>query len=145
MAFQQITRIPKAKAYSIPGEEYLRLTIKSLYISSSAGKHLPSDYVQLFIDPKQKLIKLIPCEKGEAEAFKLSRVKGTPDARRIDTNNALRSFVTCGFPQSRLGKRMPISMSIDGALIADYAYHPASVEDRERLAEADPSTASTIV
>lgn len=134
MGFKAITPVKKAKSSVVKDQEYVRLTNKMLYINSGASKYLDGDYIQIFLDQKRELIKMIPCKKGELNAFKLSKVNETNGARRIETNNALRSFIDAGFPNGKLGKRLPVSKSIDGSLLVDYAWHPIPAQQRDTAA-----------
>lgn len=139
MGFKAIKPVPKAKSCAIKDQEYVRLTNKMLYINAGAAKYLSGDYIQILIDQKRELIKLVPCSKDDENSFKLSKVNETRGARRIETNNALQSFRNAGFPQGKLGKRLPISQSMDGALLVDFAYHPipASVRDAAASRESE--------
>ena len=133
--FKRIEKTPKAKSRAIPGEAYVRLTSKMLYINSGAMRLISCEYIQIDLDAKRKVLRFTPCGKDAENAFKLSRVKETPGARRIETNNALMSLQSEGLPRSALGKRLPVSLSLDGALLVDYAWHPAPIEQRARAAE----------
>lgn len=135
MGFEIIKPLPKAKSRSVPNEEYVRLTNKMLFINACASKYLRSDYIIISIDPKRRLLKFTPCEKNDENAFKLSSVNETNGARRIETNRALQSIQDAGFPSWKLGKRLPVSVSLDGAMLVDYDYRPASAQDRACAAE----------
>lgn len=135
MSFKVITPVKKAKSCVVHGQEYVRLTNKMLFINAGASKYLSSDYIQIAIDKKQEVLKFIPCKKEDENAFKLSTVNETRGARRIETNRALQSIQDNGFPRGKLGKRLPVSLAIDGALLVDYAYHPVPMTDRIRNSE----------
>ena len=98
MGFKAIKPVPKAKSCAIKDQEYVRLTNKMLYINAGAAKYLCGDYIQILIDQKRELIKLVPCSKDDENAFKLSKVNETRGARRIETNNALQSFRNAELP-----------------------------------------------
>ena len=132
MAFVQIMPIKKRRSRAVPNDAHVSITPKMLYISAAAWKMLRAEYITINIDPKLRVVRIYPAEPEDLGAFKLSRVKETQYARRIETNNALLSFISYGLPQSALGKRLPCSLGLDGALLADYAYHPAPASSRER-------------
>ncbi len=135
MAFKRIMPIKKRSSRATPNEAYISITPKMLYISAAAWKLLRAEYITIGIDTKALLVRIYSAKQGDEGAFKLSHVKETQHARRIETNNALLSFIRYGLPQSMLGKHLPCYLSLDGALLADYAYHPAPAISREQAAE----------
>lgn len=124
----------KAKSCAIPGEVFVRITPKMLYINSAAGRLLRADCISIELNTRARIVRFTPHESAGPGVFKLSTVKETPDARRIETNNALMTLVSAGLPGAAMGKRLPCSLGIDGALLIDYAYHPAPAISRERAA-----------
>lgn len=135
MPFERICPVKKAKSRAVPGEAYVRITPKMLYISSAAGDLLDADYITIELDTRARIVRFTPHKAAEPGTFKLSGVNETRNARRIETNNVLMSLVAAGLPRAAMGKRLPCSLGIDGALLIDYAYHPAPAISRERMAE----------
>lgn len=135
MPFERICPIEKAKSRAVPGEAYVRITPKMLYISSAAADMLRADYITIELDTRERIVRFTPRKTEGPGTFKLSAVNETRRARRIETNNALMALVAAGLPRAAMGKRLPCSLGIDGALLIDYAYHPAPAITRERAAE----------
>lgn len=135
MSFERVLPVEKRRSRSIPGEAYVRITPKMLYISSAAGELLRADYITIELDTRARIIRFTPHKSAEPGTFKLSDVNETRRARRIETNNALMSLVAEGMPRAAMGKRLPCSLSLDGALLIDYAYHPAPASSREWMAQ----------
>lgn len=135
MPFERICPIKKAKSRAVPGEAYVRITPKMLYISSAAADMLGADYITIELDTRERIVRFTPRKAEGPGTFKLSAVNETRRARRIETNNALMALVAAGLPRAAMGKRLPCSLGIDGALLIDYAYHPAPAICRERMAQ----------
>lgn len=136
MSFERVLPVEKRRSRSIPGEAYVTITPKMLYISASAWKMFGAEYITIDLDTKSRIIRFRSAETPQkGTTFKLSRVKETPNARRIETNNALMSLVAAGLPRAALRKHLPCTIGLDGSLLVDYAYHPAPAICRERVVE----------
>ena len=114
--------IPIRKSYSGKAyNAYVRFTEKMLYINNDASLMLgDTDYIRMSIALDERLLLICKAEKAK-DSFKLSRVNETLKARRIETNNALRSIIKAGFPLYMLGKRLPVKRLLDGSLAADFS------------------------
>lgn len=100
---------------------YIRIGMKMIYINEEAGDLIgPTDYATFAIDTNGQHIIVTPSKKEEG-AFKLSTVCESNNARRVETNRALLSFIKSGFPMWMVDKRLPVVKGLDGSLIADYS------------------------
>ena len=115
-----IKRVPKGKTNSKKSGKYVRFTPKSLYLSNDAMQLIPgTEFIGMSIDPKGFVMSITPKGYPDDTSFKLSRVKETAYAKRIETNNALLSLLDAGFPRGMIGKRLPVMLGLDGSLIVD--------------------------
>lgn len=102
------------------GGAYVRFTLKMLYISSEAMEMIPgTEIISIRVNDQSRAMTITPETAKSDTAFALSRVNETKYARRIETNNALLSILDAGFPKWALGKRMPVSVCLDGSLVVD--------------------------
>lgn len=117
---KQVQIRKKSKGPKRPDMPYVRYTQKMLYISSLAMRMIPgTEYITMAVDGPGHYMIIRPAEKDAENAFKLSMVCETLHARRIETNNSLLSVQDAGFPRWALGKYMPVTPGLDGALLVD--------------------------
>lgn len=117
--FVEAKSIPKKSTRKAPGKPFVRFNLKMLYISAEAMAGFQTDYIGIKVNAPGNAMLITKASAKTATSFKLCRVCSTEGARRIETNNALLSLIDAGFPRYMLGKRLPVSRSLDGALIVD--------------------------
>lgn len=119
---KQIKPIKKRVTYRVKGTPYMSISLKMLYINEDAASLIgPMDYCTFSIDTKEQYIAINPANKDDEGAFKLSKVCESKNARRIETNRALMSFIKNGFPMWMLDKRLPITKGLTDTLYADFS------------------------
>lgn len=114
--------VPLKKCYSGRANgPYVRFNNKMLYISDDASVMLGvPDYVRMSLMMDERLLVISRAEKAE-DSFKLSSVKETRHAKRIETNRALLSVIKAGFPLYMLDKRLPVKKLLDGSIAGDFS------------------------
>lgn len=117
---KQVEIRKKSRGPKQPGIPYVRFTQKMLYISDTAMRMIPgAAYITMGVDAAGHYMAIRPAQKETPNAFKLSKVCETACARRIETSNSLLSVLDAGFPRWAIGKHLPASLGLDGALLVD--------------------------
>lgn len=123
---KQIIPEKKHRSKNMQRGAFVVVDLKRIYINNDSGKMLnPFNedlWITIGIDEKNKLLTFSKVDEDTVGAFKMSRVKETEYARRIETNRALASIVRAGFPLGMLGKQLPASLLMDGSIMADYRF-----------------------
>lgn len=118
--FKVATVRPKKSATKGKSGAFVRFNLKMLYISSDAMNMIPdTEYISIRVNEQSRAMTITPEQAKSDTAFHLSHVNETKGARRIETNNALLSILDAGFPKWAIGKRMPVTLGIDGSLVID--------------------------
>lgn len=117
---KRVKAIPKKTTNGKKQGAYVKFDLKMLYISSDAMLMMNgAEYISMAVNGPGRVMQISPAPGKNEYSFKLSRVNETEYARRIETNNGLRSVIDSGFPLSMLGKRLPVVAGLDGSLIVD--------------------------
>jgi len=106
---------PKPQRHGPPPgtKAYVRVAARLFYINSEAMK-LFGDHetCSISIDVPGKVMVITP-----DGPWKLSPVKDTRNAKRIETRTAVNTFLEAGFPKGLLGKYLPCHPDMVGSLI----------------------------
>lgn len=123
---KQIMPEKKRPSKNMIGGPFAVVDFKKIYLNNESGKMLnPGNgdlWVTIGIDKPNSLVTFTKCLPDTEGAFKMSRVCETEFARRIETNRALSAIIRAGFPLGMLGKQLPVSLLMDGSIMADYRW-----------------------
>lgn len=106
---------PKKQRHFAPRDvkEYVRVTSRMLYLSNEAMKLMGNcESVNISIDKPQRVMVISP--NG---AWKLSTVRDTKYARRIENGSSMTEILKGGFPYGMLGAYLPCQKDMSGSLI----------------------------
>lgn len=106
---------PKARRYQAPSGigPYVRFTTRMFYLNNEAMKLLGNcDSVNISVDRAQRTMLVTPGGK-----WKLTTVKETRYAKRIENGSSLTQIMAAGFPAGMLGHYLPCQKNIAGSLV----------------------------
>ena len=106
---------PRKQRHSPPAgiKSYVRVTARMLYLSNEAMKLMGNaETVSISIDRNQRVMVITP--GGE---WKLSKVRDTKYAKRIENGSSMSEILKGGFPYGMLGSYLPCQKDMYGSLV----------------------------
>lgn len=106
---------PKARRYQAPSGigPYVRFTTRMFYLNNEAMKLLGDcDSVNISVDGPQRTMLVTPGGK-----WKLTTVKETRYAKRIENGSSLTQIMAAGFPVGLLGHYLSCEKNLSGSLV----------------------------
>ena len=106
---------PKRQRHKPPKgiENYVRVTTRMFYISNGAMRMIgETESVSISIDRTQRAMIITP-----GGAWKLSTVRDTQYARRIENGSSLTEILKSGFPYGMLGRYLACQKDMAGSLV----------------------------